>query len=328
MKAGLLLINLGTPDASTLSAVKKYLREFLTDRRVIDLPLFIRHILVHCLIIPFRAKKSAHAYKLIWSSEGSPLMYHSQQLTEQVQKALGTKFQVALGMRYGSPSIQSGLEKLKGCESITILPLYPQYSSAANGSAIEKAFHLLKKMEVIPAVKTIPHFYLNPAYINAQTELIKLHLAPDHHLLFSYHGIPERQIKKSGCTNLCANTCPVDFSSNCYKAQCYATSTLIAKALNLSSEQFSTSFQSRLGKTPWIQPYTDEMLLSLAQRGIKKLSITCPSFVADCLETLEEIGQRGKEQWLKFGGEQFSLLPSLNSDPLWVSAIIDMFCNK
>lgn len=328
MNAGLLLINLGTPKTPTLSAVKYYLREFLTDKRVIDLPFIIRQALVHGLIIPFRAKKTVQAYQSIWLPEGSPLLYHSQQLVKQLQKELGNECQVSLGMRYGEPSIREGLEKLKDCDTITVLPLYPQYSSAATGSAVEQTLLLLKKMEVIPSLNTISHFYQHPAYIKTHSELIKLHLASDHHLLFSYHGIPERQIKKSGCVTVCSDICTNSSNSRCYKAQCYTTAKKIAQTLNLSSDQFSISFQSRLGKTPWIRPYTEDMLQKLAQQGIKKLSITCPSFVADCLETLEEIGLRAKAQWRLLGGEQFNIIPSLNSHPSWVKAIKSIACNE
>lgn len=321
MKRGLLLINLGTPDTANLPAVRHYLREFLIDHRVIDLPWPIRYLLVYGLIIPFRARKSTEAYKAIWLKQGSPLLYHSQQLVEQLQHDLGSKCTVALGMSYGNPSIASGLEKLNDCNQLTIVPLYPQYSSAATGSAIEQTLKIIAKQEIIPSIKIISNFYQHPAYIQTQVELIKMHLNPKHHLLFSYHGIPERQILKGGCSALCIEDCSLKKNPNCYKAQCYRTSQLIAQGLNLSSQQYSTSFQSRLGKTPWIKPYTDELLVSLVAQGIKNLAITCPSFVTDCLETLEEIGIRAQKQWSQLGGEQFVLIPSMNSNPLWINAL-------
>lgn len=327
MKSGLLLINLGTPDAPNPAAVKRYLREFLSDGRVIDLPWIVRQILVQGVIIPFRTKQSSHAYQAIWSAQGSPLLYHSMQLAEEVKKILSKQYVVSLGMRYGSPSIEEALYELRDCPTITVIPLYPQYSSAASGSAIEATLDLLRTMEVIPSIKIISHFYQHPAYVKAQAEFIRLHSKPDHHLLFSYHGIPERQIKKSGCNKPCPSVCPTGALSYCYKAQCYDTSRSIARYLNLPAEQFSTSFQSRLGKTPWIKPYTDELIAHLAQQGVKKIDLACPSFVADCLETLEEIGMRAREQWMQLGGNEFNLIPAMNSHPLWVQAIVEISKN-
>ncbi len=323
MKNGLLLINLGTPDQDSIPAVKKYLREFLTDKRVIDLPALLRYILVYFFILPFRTKKSAHAYQMIWTTQGSPLLFHHQNLARQLQIELGSDIKVVLGMRYGSPSITSALNQLRDCQSITILPLYPQYSSAATGSSIEELMRIITTWEVIPSINIIRDFYQHSAYIKAQAEVIKNQLNEDTHLLFSYHGIPERQILKSGCEKICQNNCPEITTKNqgCYKAQCYETSRLLAQELKLDTQQYSTAFQSRLGKTPWIKPYTDELLIELAQNGVKKLAITCPSFVADCLETLEEIGMRTREQWMELGGEQFTLIPCMNEAPAWVNAI-------
>lgn len=321
MKSGVLLINLGTPEASNLSAVKRYLREFLTDRRVIDLPWIVRQILVRGIIVPFRAKQSTHAYQEIWTPQGSPLLHYSLQLAHQVQNELGEQYKITLGMRYGSPSVESALDTLSDCQKIIIIPLYPHYSSAASGSAIEEALNVLKAKEVIPTLSVLSQFYQEPDYIEAQSNFIKPMLANDHHLLFSYHGIPERHIKKSGCSMVCNSPCPSDANPNCYRAQCYESSKAIAERLNLSTEQFSTSFQSRLGKTPWIKPYTDELLVELAERGVRNLTVTCPSFVADCLETIEEIGMRAKEEWLKLGGQQFKLIPAMNNDLLWSRAL-------
>jgi len=281
-------------------------------------------LLVKGLIIPFRTKKSAEAYKAIWLKEGSPLLYHSQQLLDQLQKNLNDNCKVAIGMRYGKPSIAAALNELKDCNQLIILPLYPQYSSAATGSAIEKTLQIIAQKELIPAIKVIPQFYQHRAYIHAQSELIKSYLNPEHHLLFSYHGIPERQNHKSGCETLCIKDCTLEYNKNCNRAQCYQTSHLLAQSLGLSTDQYSTSFQSRLGKTPWIKPYTDEILASLAAQGIKNLTVTCPSFVTDCLETLEEIGLRAKEQWMQLGGQQFVLIPSLNSHEIWIKALTEI----
>ncbi len=323
MKRGLLLINLGTPNSTDVADVRRYLREFLIDKRVIDLPALIRYLLVYALIVPFRSKKSAHAYQAIWTEQGSPLLFHSQNLVSHLQKAIGAEYKIALGMRYGKPSITSALNDLKSCESITILPLYPQYSSAATGSSIDEVMRIIATQEVIPSLHIIRDFYHHPAYITAQAQIIKTHLQEHDHLLFSYHGIPERQIRKAGCENVCPAVCPPISENNqgCYKAQCHQTTLLLATELKLNPNQYSTAFQSRLGKTPWIKPYTDEVLTELAAKGIKNLLISCPSFVADCLETLEEIGVRAKEQWEKLGGEQLTMIPCLNADPLWIKAL-------
>ena len=325
MKPGLLVINLGTPRNCTHSAVKSYLREFLTDRRVIDLPWPLRYLLVYGLIVPFRTKKSAHAYQSIWTKQGSPLLHYSQNLVAQLE-TVAEHYTVALGMRYNEPSIQSALDKLHHCESITILPLYPQYSSAATGSALEEVFRILSREEVIPSLKIIRDFYKHPAYIRVQAQFIKDRLDPKHHLLFSYHGIPERQILKTGCKTVCQKACPLPLNTNqaCYKAQCHHTSTLLAAELQLKSQEYSTAFQSRLGKTPWIKPYTDELLIELVGKGVKNLTICCPSFVTDCLETIEEIGMRAKEQWISLGGQQFTLIPSMNDDRQWAKAILEL----
>lgn len=323
MSHGLLLINLGTPKNPDASSVRSYLRVFLTDKRVIDLPALFRYILVYFFILPLRAKRSAHAYQTIWTEHGSPLLYHSQNLLVQVQQQLGIHYEVALGMRYGEPSIASALSQLKHCESLTILPLYPQYSSAANGSSIEAALKIISLWDIIPSIKIIRDFFHHPAYIKAQAELIKPYIHEEVHLLFSYHGIPERQITKNDCKSVCKDTCPVLAQSNqgCYKAQCHQSSRLLAKELQLSEQQYSTAFQSRLGRTPWIKPYTDEVLNQLASQGVKKLVVVCPSFVADCLETLEEIGIRARQQWSMLGGTELIVVPCLNDHPLWVQAI-------
>lgn len=325
IEKGVLLINLGTPKSAELSDVKAYLGEFLTDKRVISLPWALRYLLVYGFLLPFRAKQSAKAYQAIWDTKGSPLLYLSQAFVSQVQDQLGSDYQVVLGMRYGQPSITKALEQLKHCSSIVVLPLYPQYSSAATGSALEEVMRLVSVRDVIASLKLIRDFYQQPAYIKAQAQVIKQHLNPKAHLLFSYHGLPQRQIHQSGCDKICLN-CPVDNLKNpgCYKAQCEGTSHLLAQELGLKSSQYSTAFQSRLGKTPWIKPYTEAHLTDLVAKGIKDIAIVCPSFVTDCLETLEEIGIRAKNQWQALGGESFQLIPCLNSDLLWVKAVVEL----
>lgn len=323
MRRGLLLINLGTPTNPSPPAVRSYLRTFLTDKRVIDLPALLRYILVYMFILPFRVKRSAHAYQTIWTERGSPLLNHSNDLMVQIQQELSPEYEVALGMRYGEPSIASALQRLKYCEAITILPLYPQYSSAASGSSIEESLRILGSWNTIPSLTVIRDFFQHPAYINAQAKLIEEHIQKQGHILFSYHGIPERQVTKNHCKPICHADCPElsEHNQGCYKAQCYQSSRLLAQKLQLSAHQYSTAFQSRLGKTPWIKPYTDETLNQLAAQGIKKLVVVCPSFVADCLETLEEIGIRAKQQWITLGGTEFTVVPCFNSHPLWVQAI-------
>lgn len=330
MKKGLLLLNIGTPDSPNTSAVRRYLKAFLADKRVIDLPWVLRYILLYGVILPFRPRKSAHAYQAIWTSQGSPLLVYSEQLIEKLQKKLGDDYQVALGMRYGKPSIENALNTLKNCKNITILPLFPQYSSAATGSSIEEALRLIAKRELIPEVRVIRDFYQNPAFIQAQANLIKPYLPNHDYLLFSYHGIPERHLNKIGCNPVCRSACPpiTDKNEACYRAQCYETSRLLAQSLALEVSTYSTSFQSRLGKTPWIQPFTDTVLNELAEKGIKNLLIACPAFVTDCLETLEEIGIRAKAQWQQAGGLTLTLVPCLNTSDDWVEAITIINSNE
>ncbi len=326
MKKGLLIINLGTPNSTRVRDIKCYLRQFLSDKRVIDLPFFIRYLLVYGLIVPFRAKNTAHAYQTIWTEQGSPLLINSQNLVTQLQQLLAGQYEVVLGMRYGRPSIEQALVALQDCEHITVLPLYPQYSSAATGSSIEEVMRVLSTWQVLPSLHIIRDFYQHPAYISAQAQLIKHHITPQDYLLFSYHGIPERHIHKSGCQTVCAGVCPSIASHNqaCYRAQCYQTTAGIAKALTLSDDHYGTAFQSRLGKTPWIKPYTDTVLQDLVAKGVRNLAVVCPSFTADCLETLEEIGLRAQEQWLRLGGTTFTLVPCLNNNQQWLAAMVTM----
>jgi len=308
-KKGVLLINLGTPDNCDPHSVRRYLKEFLNDLRVIDLPFLARWILVNLIILPFRYKKSAHAYQQIWTEHGSPLLINGQQLKKALAATLGDNYQVALGMRYANPSIAAAFAELKNCENISVIPLFPQYSSAATGSAIESFLKLIAQQWNIPEIKIYRDFYNHPGFISAYADVIKnamINKKVDL-LLFSYHGLPERHIHKSECQAVCnkIDACPSVSDTNryCYRAQCYATSQLLAEELNLLPQQYAVSFQSRLGRTPWIKPYTDLQLPAFRQQGIKNIAIACPSFVADCLETLEEINMRAREQWQQLGGE-------------------------
>ena len=326
---GLLLVNLGTPDAPDTGAVRRYLREFLSDPRVIDIHPLARAALLNFIILPFRSPKSAAAYRKIWTERGSPLLYHSQDLVNGVRAAL-PGWKVELGMRYGNPSIAAALGRLGPVDRLVVLPLYPQYASASTGSSLEEVFRVLSQSAVVPPVTSIEAFYDEPAFLDAFAAVGKAAAAGADHVLFSFHGLPERQVKASDPTGrhcLASATCCdriVEANRNCYRAQCYATTRGIAARLGLAADRHSVSFQSRLGRTPWIKPWTDEVLPELAKRGVKKLAVFCPAFVADCLETLEEIAIRGNEQFAALGGAELVLVPSLNSDPAWRDAIVAM----
>jgi ferrochelatase len=330
-RRGLLLLNLGTPDAPRTPEVRRYLRQFLSDPRVLDLPALGRWALLHLVILPFRPAKSAAAYRKIWGQEGSPLLHFSRALEAGVQKELGGAFEVELAMRYGNPSIESALSRLRarGVEELTVFPLYPQYASSSTGSSLEAVFQALgREWNVVP-LRTVPAFYDQPGYLDAFAEVgrpVLAELSPEH-VLFSFHGLPERQIQKSdrsGAHCLKSETCCdriVEANRFCYRAQSYATARGIAERLGLSKDGYSVSFQSRLGRTPWIKPYTDFVLPELAAKGVKRLAVFCPAFVADCLETLEEIGIRAEQQFKAAGGESLRLVPSLNATPAWVRTV-------
>jgi ferrochelatase len=329
-KIGVLLINLGTPDNCDPKSVYAYLKQFLNDPRVIDLPTLIRYVLVNGIIIPFRYKQSAHAYQQVWREKGSPLLTNSQDLVNALQQKFDNNTQIALGMRYGNPSIESAFESLKGCEKIIAIPLFPQYSSAATGSATAALLKVLGAQWNIPEISIKRDFFNNPDFIAAYASVIKDHLNHKNidTLIFSFHGLPERHIDKSDCRSVCSRSedCPAldQLNTFCYRAQCYETARLIAQELNISSDGYTVSFQSRLGKTPWIKPYTDIVLEELRQKNKETIAIVCPSFVADCLETLEEINLRAREQWQTLGGKDFIFIPCLNTHPVWVEALEKM----
>lgn len=326
MKKGLLLINLGTPKHPTLWAVWQYLRIFLADKRVITLPVVLRYLLLYGFILPFRISKTKHAYRAIWTEKGSPLRVYGDLLCQKLQEKFGDTYQVALGMRYGYPSIESALNRLQTCEHLTILPLYPQYSSAATGSSLEAVLQKIAKKNAVPALTVIRQFYDHPAFIKAQARLITSYLTDFDMLIFSYHGLPEQHLLQQGCAKICTKACDTSSrpTSDCYRAQCYQTSTLLAHTLELSPHQYTTVFQSRLGRTPWIQPYMENVLRELAAGPVKRIVIACPSFVADCLETLEEIGLRAREFWRELGGEQLTLVPCLNAEDVWCDALVSI----
>lgn len=318
-KQAILLINLGTPNSASKKEVKAYLQEFLMDPRVIQIPKLIRGILVYGFITPFRSKRSAHAYQTIWTQQGSPLKLNTENLVKKLRQKMNIP--IFYAMRYGHPQIAHTLTQLKDYEEIIVLPLYPQYASATTGSSFETIFDYYKTSQVVPSLKLIRDFYQRPEFIQALATSIQKELPPNHHLLLSYHGLPEKQLKAIGCRPICPSPCTQAQNPACYRYQCYATSNALAQCLNLQTKDYSVSFQSRLGKTPWIKPYTDETLKRLAATGIKNLSIACPSFIADCLETLEEIGLQAKTQWQQLGGEEFKLIPCLNDQAIWVEAL-------
>lgn len=333
-KTGCLLINLGTPEHPTPEGVRTYLRQFLWDPRVIDLPTVPRWLLLNLLILPFRPRKSAEAYRQIWTEEGSPLLVNATALQAQVQAEMGLDVPVELGMRYGAPSIADALERLRlqGIDRLVVLPLFPQYASSTSGTALAEVYRVLGSWWNMPSVRVVEPFFDHAGFIRAFGSVAEPALgafAPDH-VLFSFHGLPERHVKRgddSGAHCLAqAGCCDRLTPSNqgCYRAQCFATARALARALDLPADRHSVSFQSRLGRTPWIRPYTDEVLAELAARGVKRLAVICPAFTADCLETLEEIGLRAREAFRGHGGEDLVLVPSLNAHPSWVEAVVDL----
>lgn len=330
MPHGLLLINLGTPDEPTTPAVRRYLREFLGDPRVLDINAVGRAALLHLVILPRRPKLSARAYRAIWDPErGSPLLYHSQDLAAGVADRLGAPWRVELAMRYGSPSIERGLAALEraGVDRVVVLPLFPQYASSSTGTAVSRVMELAQARWNVPALDFVPAFYDDPGFLTAFERVaapVLAEAAPDH-VLFSYHGLPVRQIVKTDAAGThCFQSptcCETLANPHCYRAQCFATTRALAARLGLPAERHTVCFQSRLGRTPWIEPFTDVELERLAQAGVKRLAVLCPAFVADCLETIEEIGIRAREQWKAAGGEELVLVPSLNATPAWIDAV-------
>ena len=334
-KVGVLLVNVGTPDSPETPDVRRYLKEFLSDPRVIDIPALARFLLLRLIILPFRSSKSSHAYKTVWLPEGSPLMYHSSNLAKNVSQLLGENYLVEFCMRYQNPSLEKAIHKLveNGAHKIIVFPLFPQYSSAATGTVFEKVGKIANSMWNVPQLIYMPPFYNNPGFIESFSIIYKeimREFKPDF-TLFSYHGLPERHILKSDLSDgrhclqkesCCNEICNENFY--CYRAQCYDTTRSIANKMQLKKDTFVTSFQSRLGRSPWIKPYTDLVLPDIAKKGFKRIAVMCPAFVADCLETLEEIQIRAKEQWLSLGGEDLKLVPSLNSHPYWSEVVANM----
>jgi protoporphyrin/coproporphyrin ferrochelatase len=333
-RTGVLLLQLGTPDSPSTRDVRRYLREFLSDPRVLDMPAPARRLLLELVILPFRPRRSAHAYRKIWTDEGSPLLTLSNALVEAVAERLGDGHRVVLGMRYREPSIARAVQTLADdrCDRIVVFPLFPQYSSAATGSAVQAALDEIGGLTNVPEVTVVGAFHDHPGFVGAVTEVARPLLesfAPDH-VLFSYHGLPEKQIRSSDPTGawcLADTECCAGITAAnrfCYRAQCHATTRAVVAGLGLAGDRFSTTFQSRLKGQKWIEPYTDHVVVDLRDRGVSRLAVLTPSFTTDCLETLEEIGIRLRLQWAGLGGEELLLVPCVNVEPSWVGAVADM----
>ncbi|MFN8349521.1 MAG: ferrochelatase [Spirosomataceae bacterium] len=335
-KTGVLIVNLGTPDSPNTPDVRKYLREFLMDGRVIDIPFLPRFLLVNGIIAPFRAPKSAKTYKEVWLPEGSPLKVYGFAVEKMLQEALGDNYVVKLGMRYQSPGIEAGLTEFQqmGLTEIIVIPFFPQYASATTGSVYEEVMRVLSKWQVMPAVRFVNQFLSHPKFIQGFVQNARKYLEGHSydHYIFSYHGLPERQIKKGDPTkSVCQLGACCDslhaMNQHCYRAQCFETTRLLVKALNLPEGKYTTCFQSRLGNDPWIKPYTEDIVKELPAKGIKKVLAFSPAFVADCLETTLEVGEEYKELFEKAGGEHWQLVESLNDSPIWVETLVDLVKN-
>ncbi len=332
LRKGIVLINLGSPDSTKVPDVRKYLGQFLMDERVIDKPWLLRALLVKGIIVPFRAPKSAEAYKTIWIKEGSPLIVYTEQLRDALQELVSEP--VEISMRYGNPTPEDAykalLNRVPEIEEVIVLPLYPHYAMSSYETAVEYMKDFYKRKKYPFKLSFIPPFYNDKDYISALSENIRPYLQENYdHLLFSYHGIPERHIRKSditGCHCLQSENCCETYSPAhdfCYRHQIRTTTKLVAETLQIPADKYSISFQSRLGKG-WLTPFTDFRFQEMPKEGIKNLLVVCPAFVSDCLETLEEIAIRGKEMFLQAGGESFTMIPCLNTIPLWIETIEGM----
>jgi len=342
LKTAVLLVNLGTPDSPSVKDVRKYLFEFLNDPRVIDIPTLARAILVNLIIVPFRAPKSAKIYQELWANSGlpdgkkdSPILYYGKSVQEKLQQSLGGNYDVYIAMRYKNPSLDDVLKDVykKYYEKIIVIPLFPQYASATTGSVIDKVMNIMSKWWVIPGVKFISQYYDDEGVINTIVERAKKYDIDEYdHILFSYHGLPVRQVDKVYKDGtLCEeHNCETEINETnkfCYKATCYATTRLIAQKLNLPKEKYTVCFQSRLDKK-WLEPFADKTIIEQAKKGVKKLLVFSPAFVADCLETLIEIGSEYQELFEENGGEKVQLVESLNDHPMWIETLKNMVLNN
>jgi len=327
MNTAVLLINLGTPDSPSTRDVRSYLRQFLNDPRVVDLPAPLRWALVNLIIVPFRAPKSAKIYQQLWTDQGSPILLHGQRVKSLLQQRLGEGYTVELAMRYKNPSIPETLERLRKTnpDRILVVPLFPQYASASTGSAMQAVMDVVREWWVIPDIRLISQYWNHPTLIHAWLERGRQYDWRDYdHVLFSYHGLPERQVDKVYDQGLCRDRdCEhevTDENAYCYKATCYGTTRLLAQGLGIPEEKYTTCFQSRLDKK-WLEPFADKLVEQHARQGAKKLLVFSPSFVADCLETTIEIGHEYQELFEEHGGEKVQLVESLNDHPAWIDTL-------
>lgn len=325
-KKAILLINLGTPRSTKVKDVRQYLQEFLNDGRVLDIPTIARFLLVNGIIAPFRAPKSAREYKKIWTEKGSPIITNGYALVEQMQKK--TSQSIYLAMRYGTPSLKAVLDELyeNNYSHITIVPLYPQYASSTVGSILEIVSKEIATWDIYPKITLINQFYNHDGYIESFTENItKSEYKNYEHILFSYHGLPNRHVERTHHDNSCEDMgCHMritEDNKSCYRAQCYETTKLIAQKLKLEANSYTTCFQSRFSKN-WLEPFTDTIIKQKAKEGIKKILVVSPAFVADCLETIAEIGIGYKELFIEKGGNELKLVPSLNANNKWAEAML------
>ncbi len=329
-KIGVLLVNLGTPDSPSVKDVRSYLSQFLNDPRVIDIPWLARKILVNLIIVPFRAPKSAAIYKKLWTSNGSPLLYFSLRVKGLLQQALSEEYEVHLAMRYKNPSIPSVLETMRkqNYAKIIVLPMFPQYASASTGSALEEVMRVIRTWWTIPALRFISQYYDNETFISALVERGRQYdISAYDHILFSYHGLPERQVDKVYTEGLCSDhNCENEITEEnkfCYKATCYATTRMLAARLNIAAERYTVCFQSRLDKK-WLEPFSDKVVEACGRKGMKKILVFSPAFTADCLETIIEIGDEYQEIFKAHGGEKVQLVESLNDHPLWIKTLKEL----
>lgn len=334
-KTGVLLVNLGTPNSPKPADVFRYLNEFLTDERVIDLPWLKRQCLVRGVIVPTRYRQSAQLYQKIWTDKGSPLLIHGEAVQTKLQEALGDDYHVALAMRYQNPSIPSVLSALEKArlDELIILPLFPQYASATTGSVHQKVMESIKEWNVIPKLTFIDSFYDHPEFISALCErAANYELQSYDHILFSFHGLPERQIRKADSRGECLteNCCQRECGSNrnCYKGQCYGTARAMARQLGLRDDSYTICFQSRLGKEPWLEPYTQEVIREYAAKGLQRMLVFCPAFVCDCLETTCEIAYEYAHEFKTLGGKELQLVEGLNDHPAWIAALKQMILEQ
>lgn len=330
---GVLLVNLGTPDSTSTPDVRKYLREFLSDPRVLDINPVVRTLLLNLVIAPFRSPKSAASYREVWMNEGSPLMVYGKQVRHSLQDSLGPEFHVQLAMRYQSPSIDLALENFRkeGIDHIRVIPMFPHYASASTGSVHEKIMDIVSKWQVIPQISFLKSYHDEPGMIEAFAINGERHKPETYdHIVFSFHGLPVRQLRKSDLSGTycqangvcCSNL--NETNKNCYAAQCHHTARLLAERLKIDKSNYTISFQSRLGRDPWIRPSTQETVLRLAAEGKKRVLIFCPAFVADCLETLFEVTTELKDEFVAAGGEHVQLVESLNNEPKWIETLVKL----